>query len=279
MSYYDQYIAAGTQQTQIAFLDTDNIVIGNNRTAPAAGAAPVGSYNAVGIQDASDIIPEGEDVSVDGDDGSLGAFNFASADPRNFVLNMGQFDLLLNSRLQNTGVVQVAGASMGVGDSPEVQLATVAMIIQGRSIKRSAGQSGREAWTGFILPVVTLRPLDRAAFAGRTAGQNRYQATVQLATNYPYGVTFAANVEKVLSNYIIPFSSEYPMTMDAFTLDGILTSWVLSKTPVDVNNTAVFVERSQATVNTVTPATKTITLASAGVSGRRAVAFYGYSGQ
>ena len=278
MSYYDQYIAAGTQQTQIAFLDSDNIVTGNSTTAPIPGAAPSGSYNAIGIQDAADIIPEGEDVSVPGDDGSLGAFNFASADPRNFVLNMGQFDLLLNARLQNTGVVQVAGASMGVGDSPEVQLRTVAMIIQGRSIKRTGGQSGQPGYTGFILPVVTIRPIDRASFQGRTAAQNRYQCTVQLATNYPYGVTFAANVEKVLTDYIIPFSSEYPMTMDRFTLDGIVTSWALSKTPVDVGHSSVFVERVGVTISSVTPATKTIVLASPGVSGQRAVAFYGYSG-
>jgi hypothetical protein len=278
MTYYDQYIAAGTQQTQIAFLDSQNIVIGNSRTAPAAGATPSGSYNAVGIQDAADIIPEGEDVSVDGDDGSLGAFNFASADPRNFILNMGQFDLLLNARLQNTGVVQVAGASMGVGDSPEIQLTTVAMIIQGRAIKRATGQSGQAAYTGFILPVVTIRPLDRAGFQGRTAAQNRYQCTVQLATHYPYGVTFASNVEGVLTDYIIPFSSEYPMTMDAFTLNGVVTSWTLSKTPVSVNEMAVFAERVAMTVSSVTPSTKNLTLASAGITGQRAVAFYGYSG-
>lgn len=278
MTFYDKYIVAGTQQTQVAFLDTDNIVIGSTRTAPAAGATPSGSYPAIGIQDAADIIPEGEDVVVEGDDFSLGAFNFASADPRNFILNMGQFDLTLNSRLQNTGVVQVAGASHGVGDSPEVMPATVAMIIQGRSIKRTSGQSGQGGWAGFILPVVTLRPLDRQGYAGRTAGVNRYQATVQLATNYPYGVTFATNVEGVLTDYVIPFTSDYPMTLDAFKLDGVTTSWTLSKTPVSTEYMAVFVERVAATVSSVTPSTRALVLASGGVSGRRAVAYYGFSG-
>lgn len=278
MSYFSQYIAAGTQQTQLAFLDADNFAIGSERTAPAAGATPSGSYNVIGIQEASGIIPEGESVPVPGDDTTLGAFDFSSDDPRRFVMNLGQFDLLLNSRLQNTGTVQVAGATMGIGDSPEITPATVAMVIQGHSIKRTPGQAGQAAWTGFLMPVVTVLPLDRAAWQGRTAAVNRLQCTVQLATHYPYGVTYAANIEKVLNNYIHPYSSEYPMTFDAFTLNGVATSWVLSKTPVDVARTAVFVERLPVTVSSVTPSTKTIVLASAGVTGQRAVVWYAYSG-
>lgn len=279
MTYYDKYIAAGTQQTQLLFLDSENFAIGDSRTAPTAGTATTsGAYNVIGIQDANDIIKEGEDVPVPGDDSILGAFPFASDDPRRFIMNVGQFDLTLNARLQNTGVVQAAGANMGVGDSPEVQPCTVCIIIQGHSIKRSSGQSGQAAWTGFLLPVVSVLPLDRAGWAGRTAGVNRYQCTVQLASHYPYGVTFASNVEGVLSNFIIPFTSEYPMTLDAFKQNGVVTSWTLSKTPVSTAYLAAYAERVAQTVSSVTPSTKNMTLAGGGVNGARGVVWYGYQG-
>lgn len=278
MGYFDKYIAAGTQQTQLLFLDSDNLVTGDTRSAPASGATGSGAYNVIGIQEMSAGIPEGENVPVPGDDTTLGAFPFASDAPREFILNVGQFDLTLNARLQNTNVVQVAGASMGVGDSPEVQPASVCLIVQGHSIKRTTGQAGQAAWTGFIMPVVTVRPLDRAQYQGRTAGVNRYQCTVQLATNYPYGITFASNVEGVLTDYIIPFSSDYPMTLDAFLGNGITATFTLSKTPVSTAYTAPYLERVLQAMTSVTPSTKALVLSAIPAANRRLSVFYGFSG-
>lgn len=277
MAYFDQYIAAGTQQTKLIFLDGENMVTGSTRTKPTVGTLSSG-YNVIGIQELSAGIPEPEIVPVPGDDFTLGAFTFASDAPRNFILNVGQFDLALNAKLQGTNVIQVAGASMGVADSPEVTPVTVCLVVQGRAIKRNPGQAGQAAWMGWIYPVVTVTPLDRTQFQGRTAAVNHYSCTAQLATNYPYGITFATNLGGVTQDFTQVFSSEYPMMLDAFTSDGSTVNYTLSKTPVSTTYTAAFIERVAMGLASVTPATKVAVLSGAGTTGQRGAFFYGYSG-
>jgi hypothetical protein len=271
---FKQNLAAGVQQAWLSFLDSENFALGNAQTAIAAGDIR-GSYPFVGIQEMPTGILEGETVPVPGDDTTLGSFIFASADPREFLINFGQGDLNLDAMLQGTLVETLGGINIGLSDPGQPVYPTVCLIVNSRAIKRDSGQSGQAAWCGYIFPVVQLQPLSRETLTGRTAGVYRYKGTAQAAYNHPWGVTIAEAVNGDVSSFSFPFTSPYPLTLDAFRGNGIKTDWVLNKAPVDTNNTKPFVERVALAVSAVTPATKTMTAAVAANNGR-GVVIYGY---
>jgi hypothetical protein len=273
---FTQSISAGVQQAWISFLDTDNIAIGNTTTAITAGQIR-GSYPFVGIQEMPTGILEGEVVSVPGDDTSLGAFNFSSADPREFLMNFGQGDLSLDALLQGTLVESIGDIRIGLSDPSNPIYPTVSLIVNARSIKRNQGSSGQAAWEGFIFPVVQIQPLNRETLSGRTAGVQRYKGVAQQAFNHPWGITIAQAVNGNPSSYSFAFKSPYPLTLDAFRGNDIVTAWVLNKTPVDTNNTKAYVERVLTTINSVVPSTKTANITSPVANNARGVFVYGYS--
>lgn len=274
---FTKNLAAGVQQSWLSFLDPDNFAIGNAKTNIAAGQIR-GSYPFIGIQEMPTGILEGETVPVPGDDTNLGNFIFASADPREFLMNFGQGDLALDALLQDTLVESLGNINIGLGDPANPVYPTVSLIVNSRAIKRDPGISGAAAWSGFIFPVVQIQPLNRETLTGRTAGVYRYKGVAQAAYNHPWGVTIAEAVNGDVASFSFPFLSPYPLTLDAFRGDGIVTNWVLNKTPVTVNDTKAFAERVAQTVNSVTPSTKTMTITTPVASNARGVVVYGYSG-
>lgn len=274
---FKQNLSAGVQQAWLSFLDNENFALGNATTAIAAGDIR-GSYPFTGIQEMPTGILEGENVPVPGDDTTLGSFIFASADPREFLMNFGQGDLTLDAYLQGTLVETLGNINIGLSDPGNPVYPTVCLIVNSRAIKRDAGQSGQAAWSGYIYPVVQLQPLSRETLTGRTAGVYRYKGTAQAAYNHPWGVTIAEAVNGDVSSFSFPFTSPYPLTLDAFRGNGVKTSWVLNKTPVDTNGTKAFVERVSLAVSGVTPSTKTMTTSLAAADNGRGVVVYGYSG-
>ena len=273
---YTKSLQAGVQQSWLSFLDTENFAIGNTTTTISAGAIR-GSYPFIGIQQMPTGIPEGDTVVVPGDDTVLGNFIFTSEAPREFLMNFGQFDLTLDAMLQGTLVETLGNWKIGLGDPGNPSYPSVSLIINSRSIKRDSGLSGQAAWNCFIYPVVQIQPLNRETLQGRTAGINRYKGVAQQAFNHPWGVTIAEAVNGDTSSYVFPVTSDYPLTLDALRGDGIVTAWVVNKTPISTGETKAFAERVAQTVNSITAATKTVTITTPIASNARGVIIYGYS--
>ena len=277
---FQQSLTAGVQNCWLSFLDPYNFAIGNSTTAPSAGSIQ-GSYPFIGIQQMPTGISEGEAVPIEGDDTTLGSILFAANAPREFLMNFGQGDQDLDALLQGTLVSSEGDISMGLADPAHPVYPTVCLIVQARSIKRDSGVAGQAAWSGLIYPVVQIQPLNREQFQGRAAGSYRYKGVAQEAGHRPWGVTIAEAVDGDIGSYAFDFKSDNPITMDAFTANGVTTSWVLNKTPVSssptTNKTRPYIERILSTPSSVTPATKTVVLPSAFTSGNRGVILYEYS--
>lgn len=272
---YSKNLQAGVRDSWLSFLDTQNFAIGNTTSAISAGSIR-GSYPFVGIQQMPTGIPEGDTVPVPGDDTNLGNFIFSSDAPREFLMNFGQFDLELDALLQGTLVETLGNWKIGLGDPGNPSYPSVSLIVNSRAIKRDSSVSGQAAWNVFIYPVVQIQPLNRETLQGRTAGVNRYKGVAQQAFNHPWGVTIAEAVNGDLSSYVFPVTSNYPLTLDAFTGNGVVTDWVLNKTPINTSETKAFAERVAQTVNSITAATKTMTITSPVANNARSVAIYGY---
>lgn len=270
-------LSAGVQQTQLLFLDNSNIAIGNTTTAIAAGDIR-GAYNMRGIQTAPSGNLEGEGVAITGDDSLLGTIIFPSADPREVLLEFGQGDIELDSILQGT-LVQIMGAiRLALSDPAAPNYPTVCVIHNSRATNRDVGNSGQAAWKSKVYPVIQIQPLEVETLEGRTAASFRYKGVIQQAFNHPWGVTISNAVNGNTSAFSITTYQDYPMTIDAFRGNGVKTSWVLAKTPVDTNNTFPFVERVALALTSVTPATNTMLTATAAADNGRGAVFYGYTG-
>lgn len=281
MAFY-KTIQAGTQQAFLAFVGTDkNIILGGTTTAPSAGATGSGAIQLTGIQTAPTGIPEGEAVPVLGDDSIFGAIEFDSADPTQFVINLGQFDLETEAKLQGTTVETFSdsGVAMGVMRPYIPSYPDVTIIIQGKAKKRDSGVQGAKAWAGYIYPLCTLQPIGRETFDGRTAGTNRYKVVAQMAGNKPWGTTIVDATNGTTAATALPFTSDYPFCMQRFTGNGVLTTFTgLEFTPATALGAIVAIDSVQQTGNfTLSPANKTITFTSAPANGSAIVVYYQYS--
>ncbi len=269
-----QSIQAGTQEAWFMFYDANGDPSGDTPDVlPSAQSR--GAYKLVGIQTAPSAVPEPNDVSIDGDDTSLGVISFSSTDPRAILLNFGQMDLTLEGRLQNTDVETYGNVQMGLIDLSTLVLATGALIIQGRAVKRAPGVSGRAGWSGIIYPFVQLLSLNRESWEGQTAGTIRYRASIQLAYNKPWGVTITSKSGSEIGAYGIPFTSSFPLTMDAFR--GSLSSFTLNRSPQAIASTRPFVDKVALGVTSInTPTPKNLVLATPAAADRPGVVFYEY---
>lgn len=264
-----QSIQAGVQQGWLMMYDSNGDPSGNDTTT-LANAEHKGSYWFRGIQELPTGIPETDTVAIPGDDGVLGNISFSSDAPREFVVNMGLQDLELEKRLQNTEIETVAGASVGVIDTPDAVLAAVSLIVQSKAVS-----DGRASWSGWIYPLVQLQPLNRETFSGRTGGVIRYKGVAQPAFNRPWGTTILSRSGSPISAYALPFTSAFPLTMHAFR--GSLTSFTLDKTPSSAARTSVYVDKVLQAVSSVnTPTPRLLTLSGASAVGRPGLTIYQY---
>lgn len=272
---FTQSIQAGTQQAWLCFYDSNGDLSGSTPTALANGQIR-GSYRFRGIQSMPTGVLEAEAVTVPGDDTSLGSILFSSDAPREFLINFGQMDLVLEGLLQNTPVEDIAGGKMGQIDTPGT-LATCALIVQSRAVKQNAGVAGQAAWTGWMYPYVQIQPLNREEFSGRTAGVIRYKGVAQNAFNNPWGTTIVDSQGSPSSAYARPFAYPYPITMDAFRGDGILDDFTLALTPINTASTTPYVDKVALSVTSVnTPTPRLMSLGSVPGSGRPGGVIYQY---
>lgn len=269
-----QSIQAGTQEAWFMFYDSNGDPSGNSPVALSSGtSAP--AYKLIGIQEAPSPIQESETVTISGDDTSLGAIDFASDAPREMLLNFGLMDLTFEALLQNSLVETYGTISMGLLDTDIPFTAYGALIIQGKAVKKTPGVSGQAAWSGWIYPLVQLKPLGRETASGRTAANVRYKAVAQSAFNDAWGTTIVDKNGAQASAYARPFTAAHPITMHAFR--GAITSFTLAKTPTAISTTRPYSDKVALSVSSInTPTARLLTLSAPVAADRPGAAFYEY---
>jgi hypothetical protein len=269
-----QSIQAGTQEAWFMFYDSNGDPSGDSPIALASGTSRP-AYKLIGIQEAPSPVQESESVSVPGDDGSLGALDFASDAPREMLMNFGLMDLTFEALLQNSNVDTFGTISMGLLDTDIPFIGYGALIIQGKAVKKAPGVSGQAAWSGWIYPFVQLRPLGRETASGRTAGNVRYKGVAQMAFNNPWGTTIVDKNGAQAGAYARPFTAAHPLTLHAFR--GAITSFTLAKTPTSIATTRPYSDKVALTVSSInTPTPRLLTLSAPVVVDRAGAVFFEY---
>lgn len=266
-----QSLQAGTQEAWLMFLDSSGEWAGRSTT-PLTAAQSQGAYKFRGIQELPTGIPESEAVPIPGDDTILGQILFSGDAPREFVVNMGQQDLVLEAAMQHTNVVTVAGARVGLVDPGTLNLASCSLIVQGKAII-----DGLAGWSGWMYPFVQLQPLNRETFSGREAGVIRYKGVAQLAYYYTWGTTIYNDSNTPTSGYAMPFiSTGGPLTMHAFR--GAITSMTVDQSPISVAAADAYVDKVALTISSVnTPTPRLVTFSAPSPADRPGRLIYEYS--
>lgn len=254
----NRYISAGTQYAFFGFVDTAGNLLGSSVTAPANGSGS-NMIRLLGIQQANPGPVEGEDVNIEGDDGSLGKIEFGPGETPSFVITLGAFDLETDAKLQSTLVETIGDIKLGVLQPNDPTYPDGCLIIQAKSKSKDGATGGAKSWSGYIIPLASVQPLGREEYSGRTAGANRLRVTTQVASKKNWGVTITEIVNGTNGAPLLPFTSDNPIAMarytgtgagsQTFTLDPLPVS--LAKTII-VSNTAVLTPTTDYTVNTTT---------------------------
>lgn len=262
-------VAAGTNLGFIGFYDDNGFPTGGTPTAPANGLTTGNpSYNIVGIKTANPTVPEPETVPITGDDILIAEFDFPSIATRRFTVDVAVGDMNLTANMQGTLVETVGDIKVGALDIADRLELDSYLILQGRAKKQDAGLKGKKAYEGVFIPLAQTIPLGRVGFTERGAAVYRFSVAPQLTSNNIWGITIAAANAGTEGLRYREFSSEYPVAIDVFSGNAIVTDWILKHEPVNATKTVAFWDRVQRTVTGVVAATHAATVAAARTGGR-----------
>lgn len=223
--------AAGNRNHFLFFTDDDGVIIGSTPTRPANGTGS-GSIRLWAAKRAAPATPNPDVVIDEGDDGEiLTEYQFRSIASRGFVAEVAVLDLVIAGALANVPVRSIGAGQFVAVDVNNVPVYNCGSILQSRAID---AQSGAQQWSGLIIPRATATYLGRAEFNDRTPGVFRFFITPQPAGWSPLGYTYLDNNGSPKAPFYDYFKGyANPLTMHAFSADGILAAIPVDYQPVN----------------------------------------------
>ncbi|MGB1285116.1 MAG: hypothetical protein ACPG7F_01170 [Aggregatilineales bacterium] len=271
----NKVFGAGTQWAFFGFVQSNyNLLLGNNTTALSNGETrPM--FHITGIREANTGFAEGEAVSSDGDDGSVGSIDFENPAPRDFIVEAAIDNMAMEALMQGSSVWDTGNIRWGVVDPKGGNYPDGCLILQSKAKSKDVISSGSKRWSGLLYPRVTAQPLGEATRTSRTAWYQRFKLTAQLPVHHPVGITIADVT--TLTGYALKFHSHYPVAMQTFKkASSGSEDFVLPYTPVSAStdDNILYLNRVRKTSGYgVTPATKTLAV-SDGDAGDQGIMFY-----
>lgn len=276
-----RYASAGNQLAYFGFVDTLGFMTGLSTSAPANGSDSA-MWRLYGIQNATPGVPEGEDVTIPGDDDVVATISFPANTTPAFTANFGVADLTRDAALQSTAVLNRAGINFGALQPQDPGYNNGTLIIQARSVSQDDADAGLEVWSGTIFPLVVAQPLGRETYEGRAAGVERVKFTAQKAAHFPTGETISETAGFIVGTSkasIITFKSYHPLQFFRITGNNSTDTFTLPKAVADVTNVFAVVNTQVLTNGagiTVTAASDQIVFASAPGTGAKVIVVWGF---
>lgn len=232
-------IGAGARDNFIGFYNDQGQFIGGTTTAPTAGNAS-GMRELLGIKSVPLGVPETDQVIIDGDDISLGEFEFDSIATRRYIVDVAIDDLQLEAYLLDTLLETIAGGTWGARDTIDAPDFNCVLLHQGRAKKYDANNRGQKAWGSILFPLCTARWLGPVALNSREARAFRLSVTPQLASHNTWGVTLSNSNAGTTGLRQRPVYSDYPYHIQAFRGNNVITAIPLDFEPFAAANTAAW---------------------------------------
>jgi hypothetical protein len=251
MATFTEWIAAGYAYGFIYFIDSNGFATGGSPTAPAQGAAGSAALRIRAVKSAAPTIPDPETTQVTGDDDLEGEFQYPSIASRRFNIEYSVESHTRNATLLNvTSQVwgEITATPMDIPNPPDYN---VGVILQSKAQKKNTGVEGQTGWSGVLVPLATATPLGRAGFDERGAAVFRMSIAPQKAGYDPFGITINDTTYSTTAARYLPFTSEYPIVLQAWRGTGAILQFTLDYQPISAVKTPVYVNRVLATTSSV----------------------------
>lgn len=261
------FIAAGFDSLQLAFLDSNGFPAGVTGSVSQGSVASMQRF--AGVKTAEIQLPETPIVSVTGDDGLLGTFQFQSNEPRSFALNLGEMNLSILNKSQGTSLYTVGSYYDFAAFDPANQSFVDCVLLASSQAKSMESGNRGAGYYHMLLPLSQLQ----------WRGNNReeqsaidfpWNVIMNRADTLPWGTPISSDTfgKDAMTGAI--WFSQNRMTLDTYRYNGSDTTYLLSRVPfTDANgkihvatwyNRAGGVEGLDVTGSTtIVAATKTLT--------------------
>lgn len=178
-------------------------------------------------QSADLSLPEDEVVSIEGDDGVDGQFNFESIELLNFQLTLGRNDFTTINLVQGTSNVDLQSTfDMALVQPLDRDFVDCFLLLT----RRSQDDNSAGKYENWLIPNAVLS-YRGSAFSTRQAASYSYSVTANRTTKTFYGATLSSSIggKTAASAFII--YSDYPLAIDVWREDGTETDFVVGHTP------------------------------------------------
>ncbi len=267
---------AGLDGIYVSFVNAGGLMIGFAKI--STNGSESGLRRLKASQTLPNALPAPVRKTIPGDDGIADSFLFSSAELPGGDIEMGTNDLALDAAAQSSAVWTLGNWNLGIYGISTPTLGNMMLLAHQQAHSKDAGAS-LAGFKNVLYPNAQLLPLAGDNPAHQTEGKNRYTAQFLPFSTFPLGQLLDSTNFNVTDGTKVEWFSVQRTFFYAKIFDGIATTIVVDKTPVDVASTKVGLTTSGgafslATVSTVVPATKTITLSVAPAAGTLGVAMF-----
>jgi len=243
-------IGAGFQYGWWGILDTTGRVLGQSASLTAGDQDGSNMGRLYGVKTMPTGIPEADQLDVTGDDQWLTSFLFGSASGPSGVLEMAVKDMNFEAALKGLTIYEhETFAELAVGMPKDPTYADVAFIFQRQAKSWTAGQRGSGRWEGVVITKANGEVLYND-FNERAAPPYRYSITMSQSDMRPFGETFGESVFGTEQAAFYQFTSNNPVTLQAWRGDGAQDVFNFAHRPKAANACAVYVEGIKQTITT-----------------------------
>lgn len=242
MAAFDSFIAAGVDLGFFGSVGSDGYMKGGTATAPVNGNSAGSPATRVrGLTNADPAIPAADVVNIPGDNTSMGSFGFSSEANVAFNVDKSVFNLLQDAFVQKTTTHDEGNIRMGVLKPNKNDPEDVFWILQGPSKKYDAGVRGVKAWTGFIVPISSVYPQGRQAYATRAAASDRYRVVTTPVDMLFSGLLVDDTNFDTDGGNVIPFTNDYPIYAQTWRGNNVATTYTMAYTPAEYNDDQIVI--------------------------------------
>lgn len=261
--------AAGLRRVQIFALDSSGYPDGDQSGANGYEGRMVRGISAMTLN-----IPTMQRIQHRGQDRVIAQDYLPPTEAASGELRTVAQDLGLDALVTRTLLDEVAEATIGgMATDQQGNEIDLCVVVYRQALNTTPGAQQLRQWQHYIFPVARLVPRPGGASQGG-GEENIYDLIPSVASKYPWGPAFTLQDNGFTETQLLRATSEYPLVMERFDGDGILTTFNLSWTPISVAKTAAFVNGTASTVSSINSTNKTMTLSVAPPSGAVVIAVY-----
>lgn len=220
MSTTLKYVPAGLNYILWGYVNSSGYCTGNQSSLTAGDQDGAGLGRLYGAKTAPVEVNEPDYVESTGDDKTLMQHDFDSIELARGVIESAVVDLELEAALQSTQVRTFGEVKLGALQPSEVTRPDILLIVQGRAKSYDSGSRGQSRYSGYIIPMATLKPLGGAK-SERTPQNSRYGFTANIADTDPWGATLQTALAGTESLAVIPIGADNPVDIHVWKGDGI----------------------------------------------------------